>query len=464
MNIVTIQNLCYYLEELGIVDKKSITPFLSLYSKTINYYLNINDSNDSNGFNGNLESNILIFENVLCSYLRKIFNIDKNYKTFSHKIIEKFKQNILIKQYKGLFLLFYIISIRTKYSVIRSFYNIKQYVFNKDESITSRNQNNFPFKKDNNVYYEKDSTNEVLSNNYINEDINNYKNNIFINRINENGNGAINVNHENNFKMNKNTILRNESQLNIYNKKSKSLNNSINRLKKIIIRQRNNKTQNRIHKRVKSSNYNNIQFENKKNQFLSRIKKEHNINFKKKEVLNNTNISKINQNKNKENQNINYIDYNIPKSNDDSYNINDFDIEQNDSEIYKKLNILTPSYYHNNYNNQFDIYHLNKSKSTLENNRSNHSVKYVKKEFYNDDDYDCYNDEEKSSNKSKQYLKNGNLVLNQNYIGMNNLKYIYKYNNKNSRNNLDDNIGDEYYIKFGNKIDIDVLTSNESII
>ena len=132
MNIVTIQNLCYYLEELGIVDKKSITPFLSLYSKTINYYLNINDSNDSNGFNGNLESNILIFENVLCSYLRKIFNIDKNYKTFSHKIIEKFKQNILIKQYKGLFLLFYIISIRTKYSVIRAFYNIKQYVFNKD--------------------------------------------------------------------------------------------------------------------------------------------------------------------------------------------------------------------------------------------------------------------------------------------------------------------------------------------
>jgi len=33
MNVITIQNLCNYLEELGIVDQKSITPFLSLYSK-----------------------------------------------------------------------------------------------------------------------------------------------------------------------------------------------------------------------------------------------------------------------------------------------------------------------------------------------------------------------------------------------------------------------------------------------
>ena len=41
MNIISIQNFCNYLEELGIVDKKSITPFLSLYAKALD-----NNTND----------------------------------------------------------------------------------------------------------------------------------------------------------------------------------------------------------------------------------------------------------------------------------------------------------------------------------------------------------------------------------------------------------------------------------
>ena len=74
MNVITIQNLCNYLEELGIVDQKSITPFLSLYSMAINNYI-INNDTETEDFNSKLESNIAIFENVLCSYLKKIFNI-----------------------------------------------------------------------------------------------------------------------------------------------------------------------------------------------------------------------------------------------------------------------------------------------------------------------------------------------------------------------------------------------------
>ena len=160
MNVITIQNLCNYLEELGIVDQKSITPFLSLYSMEINNYITNNDT-DTEDFNSKLESNIAIFENVLCSYLKKIFNIEKNYKTFSHKIIDKFKQNILIKQYNGLFLLFYIFSKKIKYSIIKSFYSIKQYILNRDESTSSIYQNHNL--KLNNNKEEKDINNDFLS-------------------------------------------------------------------------------------------------------------------------------------------------------------------------------------------------------------------------------------------------------------------------------------------------------------
>ena len=36
MNILTIHHLCYYLEEIGIIDQTSLPPFLSLYSFVLN--------------------------------------------------------------------------------------------------------------------------------------------------------------------------------------------------------------------------------------------------------------------------------------------------------------------------------------------------------------------------------------------------------------------------------------------
>ena len=440
MNVINIQNLCNYLEELGIVDQKSITPFLSLYSKKVNNYFNCNDSEQ---YNGKLESNIIIFEKVLCSYLKKIFNIEKNYKTFSHKIIEKFRKNILIKQYNGFFLLFYILSKKIKYSVINSYFNIKNYIFNNYESSTSTIQNQYNIKKFKNAYYESNDSNELNSNNYIKEHNNTSKKNIIINYLNDKGNGIINTYHDKKYNLKNIISLRNDNFFNNCNKKAKSLNNSINRMKRLIIQKNNNQKNKRIHKRIKSSNYNNIQLENKKNQFLSRIKKKHSINFKKNILFNNTNMSKINPNKNKENKNINYMEYNMPSSinnNEDSL----FDQEQNDDEILEENNILTPSYNNNNYNDMCNIYHINKNKSTLDNKRSNYLIKYKKNEFNNDDEdnFDYDNDKDMSSFNSKHYFKNGKYVFNQNYIGLKNLKY--KINDKNGINNYD-NLDNNYY-------------------
>ena len=180
------------------------------------------------------------------------------------------------------------------------------------------------------------------------------------------------------------------------------------------------KNNNSINKINKNSNYNNIQFENKKNQFLSRIKKDHSIAFKKRESFNNFHISKIYPIKNKENKNINYIKYN--KSDSMNRNENSF-IEDNNNEMdyckNKKINTFTSCYNHNNYDSKYDIYHLNKSKNSLINGYSN----------------------------------NGSFVFNKNYIGMKNLKYNY-YSNDNSK----------YQKRIDNKMDIDALSSDDSSI
>ena len=217
MNIITIHNLCNYLGELGIVDKKSINPFLSLYNKVINKSTNYNDSDN---YHTKTESNIMILEIVLCSYLKKIFSIDKNYSIFSHKIIEKFKQNYLIKHYNGLLILFIIISKRIKYSIINSYFNIKKYFI----------------KGINEDYNQENNVNKLINFNKNTNFSNDYNKNFFLNfekrNNNENGNG-INDNFydytcnksktNNNYYKNKIVNLRNEGNFNNYIKKSNSL-------------------------------------------------------------------------------------------------------------------------------------------------------------------------------------------------------------------------------------------------
>ena len=464
MNIISIQNFCNYLEELGIVDKKSITPFLSLYAKEMDNNINdisLDDSNSKEEFNS------FIFENVLCSYLKKIFNTEKNFKIFSHKIIEKFKQNYLIKQYNGLFLIFYIISKQIKYSAINSYFIIKQ-LFQRKFINKGINQNSN--KKDKLIYKKY-----IKFQKYKNE-INNDTDiqNIFLNNI-ENGNGFYNNDFENmykesNAKSNKKKKIvnfRNESNFNNYTQKAKSLNNSINYMKRMLIQQNAvQKKNNSKTKRSNVNNYNNIQFENKKNQFLSRIKKEHSIAFKKRELFNNSNnISRIYPLKNKDNKNINYIEYNIKsKAKNDNYSFNknieneqdDYNNEQNYFENNKMINTLKNCYSHNNYDNGYDIYHLKKSKSSLVNVCSNSVKSKMNKEneLYNEDNIG-FNSEEENEGipyiNSRKYLKNGNLVFNQNFIGMKNLKYNYSSNNNH-----------KYCKKIGSNLNIQELTSNDS--
>ena len=98
------------------------------------------------------------------------------------------------------------------------------------------------------------------------------------------------------------------------------------------------------------------------------------------------------------------------------------------------INTLKNCYSHNNYDNGYDIYHLKKSKSSLVNVCSNSVKSKMNKEneLYNEDNIG-FNSEEENEGipyiNSRKYLKNGNLVFNQNFIGMKNLKYNYSSNN-----------------------------------
>ena len=272
--------------------------------------------------------------------------------------------------------------------------------------------------------------------------------------------------------------FRNESTFNNYTQKAKSLNNSINYMKRILIQQNAvQKKNNSKTKRSNINNYNNIQFENKKNQFLSRIKKEHSIAFKKRELFNNSNnISRIYPLKNKDNKSINYIEYNIKSrsKNDNlllfgsnfyhekSKNIKneqgDYNNEQNYFENNKMINTLKNCYSHNNYDNGYDIYHLKKSKSSLVNVCSNSVNTKMNKEIelYNEDNIGFNSEEEENDGmpyiNSRKYLKNGNLVFNQNFIGMKNIKYNYSSNNNCHK----------YCKKIGSNLNIQELASNDS--
>ena len=130
---MTIHNLCYYLEEIGIIDQTSLSPFLSLYS----FVTNKNKQNNTS--NLPTKPSIQIFENILCAYLKKIFSVEKNYKIFSNKIINKFKQLFTIKQYNGLLLLFSLLSKKLNSFKIQSFYKI----YNKKEEINFTNRNTY---------------------------------------------------------------------------------------------------------------------------------------------------------------------------------------------------------------------------------------------------------------------------------------------------------------------------------
>ena len=297
MNIMTIQNLCSYLEEIGIIDQKSVTPFLTLYSHTVNKINNYNQ-NENPFYPNNKYCNIAIYEIVLCGYLKKIFNVEKNFQIFSHKIVDKFKQNYLIKQYNGLVLLFMILSKKLNCYKIDSYYKFK-YI---NSLFNENNENN----EQNEIYYEEDENYSIpkrVKNFNFNTNDNFY--------INKNKNNMDSIPQSSkNYK--RNYISNISNNISIQSSKDK-FNRSVDFKKRL-------KWSNSKNNNVKTD----IQLENKKTKFLKQIQKEHNINFKKTKSShyferNNSNYNISNNNS----KNINYIKYNIFK-NDKNKEIDNF--------------------------------------------------------------------------------------------------------------------------------------------
>ena len=266
MNIMNIHNLCFYLEEIGIIDQTSLSPFLSLYTFV------------SNKTKQNNNANILtklsqpIFENILCAYLKKIFSVEQNFKIFSKKIINKFKQLFTIKLYNGLILLFSLLTKKLNSFKILSFYKI----YNKKEeiNITNRTRN-----------------------------INTYNNKFYDTKINK-------IDNE-----------KEEKKSEIFNKSLDFININTNRIY--------NNTIPSINSRNKFYGSNkNIQLEFQKKQFLSKIKREHMVKFKRD---NSNSVKKLKNNNSNKN-----FEYKLLNSFSPRINYNKNSIKYNNKEINLK--------------------------------------------------------------------------------------------------------------------------------
>ena len=88
-----IEEICQYLNELGILSIKNTPLFLSIYSGQLK---NKPKSNKNN----NIENNNLII--ILFAFLKKVFSNDKELYELSSNIIHSHTKNKLIRQYQGI--------------------------------------------------------------------------------------------------------------------------------------------------------------------------------------------------------------------------------------------------------------------------------------------------------------------------------------------------------------------------
>ena len=159
---MNIQKLCSYLDEIGILDKKSINKFLSIFSLVItkkNNYLN-NNNNINATWNNKA---ISIYITTLSVYLDQLLSVKDNFKIFSHKIITKFSKTLIKKQKKSLYNLNFILYNKFNISKFNSFYKI--YNYNKYNNNNNHTYNN---EYQNNYYYYENSRNNKNTENYNN--------------------------------------------------------------------------------------------------------------------------------------------------------------------------------------------------------------------------------------------------------------------------------------------------------
>ena len=188
---MNIQQLCDYLNEIGIIDMNNIKHFLQISTYMMNDKIN----------NQSIKSINDIYKISLFSYIREIINDDKKlYKTCAN-IINSYKRYIILKKYNSLFLFKKIIYLK---------------VYQRYKTFITLLYKKFPFKSyRTNKYHQnkkKKINNKTCTNNFyspINNDLNNeimINTNAKRNKINKVIDYNDNNNNNNNIDINKNII------------------------------------------------------------------------------------------------------------------------------------------------------------------------------------------------------------------------------------------------------------------
>ena len=179
---MSIQQLCDYLNEIGILDMNNIKQFLQITT----YMINNKIKNKSN------KSVNDIYKISLFSYIRKLNDNDQNLYFTCSNIINSYKRYIILKKYNSLFLFKKLIYLKI-YQIYKSFlislykkypfksYHTNKYHQNKKKKIKNKTcTNNFynAINNDNNDIINNELSN---SNKKINKVYNNINNNENIN-------------------------------------------------------------------------------------------------------------------------------------------------------------------------------------------------------------------------------------------------------------------------------------------
>lgn len=379
MNIMNIHNLCFYLEEIGIIDQNSLSPFLSLYTFVSN------KTKQNNIANMLTKLSQPIFENILCAYLKKIFSVEKNFKIFSKKIINKFKQLFTIKHYNGLILLFSLLTKKLNTFKIQSFYKI----YNKKEEInfTNKTRNIHTY---NNNFYDTKINSPIIKNNGKKNSFNSFRMKYI--------------------KNNKNDNEKEEKKSEIFNKSLDFININTNRIY--------NNTIPSINSRNNNMNKN-IQLEFQKKQFLSKIKREHMVKFKRDNSNSAKKLKTNNSNKNFESKLLNNFSPRI------NYNKNN--IKYNNKEI----NLKTEHPNDINNNTYKNIYKLNISNDNDEESLNAYLKDFLKGNFSTKSENANFSSFPYSSPSFNHMNTRPNYTLS----NKNNAGYIIKKKDKNSVKN-----------------------------
>lgn len=131
---MNVNSFCNYLEEIGLIDGNSLNPFLLLFSHAIQ---------SKSKASGKIDN---IYESVLCSYLKKILQVERNFRIFSQKVVDRFKVNLGRKRNLGVVFVCGLLNNKILLS--------KKCFFSKLESVKDfrrQNKDNIKYKESNNI-------------------------------------------------------------------------------------------------------------------------------------------------------------------------------------------------------------------------------------------------------------------------------------------------------------------------